>query len=219
MINIGITGHRPHRLKVSERKLAARVRGVLKGLMAGAGASKSRSAPVLNIISPLAEGCDRIIAREALTLKQRLTALLPFARRDYETTFNDTTTTAEFRSLLKQADERVELKGSLKRAEASYVAVGMVTLARSDLIVTIWDGKPAQGRGGTPEILQNAIEWGIPIIWIDAVRGRKPMLLLAKRRGKTVPHLEGLAKRSKPLTAASYRAIVSAAVTDHIQAE
>ena len=214
MITIGITGHRPHRLTVSEPRLTRRVRTVLTALIKATGTAKTSRSPVLDIISPLAEGTDRIVAREVRALGQRLTALLPFARRDYETTFVDATTTAEFRTLWKAADERVVLKGSLKRAEAGYVAVGMVTLARSDLIITIWDGEPAQGRGGTPEILQNAIEWGIPIIWINAREDCKPVLLIADQ-GKRAPSLMQGAARPQALTAALYRQLVRSAGAPH----
>ncbi len=211
MIKIGITGHRPNRLQVPEKRLVARVRSVLTGLMKAASVGTRVDGPVLDVISPLAEGCDRIIARETLALGQRLTAVIPFERRDYETTFGDAATTQEFRALWKAADERAILKGTLARAEAGYVAVGMVTLARSDVILTIWDGKPAAGRGGTPEILQNAIEWGIPIIWVHATEDRKPVLLITGKRSKAVPPLERVAKQARPLTVALFRNLVAMA--------
>ena len=210
MLRIGVTGHRPHRLVVSERLLARRVSRVLSGLagaMSGAGWPGSQS---LDINSALAEGADQIVAREALALGQRVTALLPFSRRDYEATFDDKARVATFRGLLKQASERLQLGSRPKQAEAGYVAVGNLTVARSDLILTIWDGKPAEGRGGTPEILQNAIGWGIPVIWIDAVRDRKPLLLLSPRGGKGAPDLIRLARRAKPLDRATYRMLVEA---------
>ncbi len=208
MLRIGVTGHRPHRLVVSERLLARRVSRVLSGLagaMSGAGWPGS---PWLDINSPLAEGADQIVAREALALGQRVTALLPFSRRDYEATFDDKARVAAFRTLLKQASERLQLDGRPQHAEAGYVAAGDITVARSDLILTIWDGKPAEGRGGTPEILQNAIGWGIPVIWIDAVRDRKPVLLLRPRGGKGTPDLVRMARRAKPLERATYRMLV-----------
>jgi len=210
MLRIGVTGHRPHRLVVSERKLARRVSRVLSGLAGAMSSAGWSGSPLLDINSPLAEGTDQIVAREALAQGQRVTALLPFSRRDYEATFDDKARVAAFRTLLKQASERLQLGGRPKQAEAGYVAVGDVTVARSDLILTIWDGKPAQGRGGTPEILQNAIVWGVPVIWIDAVRDCKPVLLLAPRGAKRTPDLSRLARRAKPLDKATYRMLVDA---------
>lgn len=214
MVVIGITGHRPHRLTVPRRRLSARIRSVLKSLVAaGAKATRrsaGRSAPeaVLDIVSPLAEGCDRLVAHEAQALGQHLTAILPFARGDYETTFSDAATTADFRSLWKAADKRLILSSAIARPEPGYVAVGFVTLARADIVLTIWDGKPAEGRGGTPEILQCALEWGIPIIWIHASKDCKPVLLRARSiRGKA-PQLGRVARRGVPVTAAILKRLV-----------
>lgn len=208
MIAVGITGHRPHRLKVPQAKLARRVRSVLSGLMKTA-TSKGATGPVLDIVSPLAEGCDQIVARETLALGQHLTAVIPFERRAYEATFSNPALIKDFRELWKASHERAKLKASLARPEAGYVAVGMVTLARSDLMLTIWDGKPAEGRGGTPEILQSAIELGLPVIWIHAAVDRKPTLLMAKPRGKKAVQLARVARSAKPLTAAAYRDVVA----------
>lgn len=206
-IKVGTTGHRPHRLSVPEKKLAARIHGVLTGLIA-ATESQSANGLVLDVISPLAEGSDRIVARQALALGQRLTAIIPFERRAYERTFGDPSTTNEFRALWKISHERAVLKGALAHAEASYVAVGAVTLARSDVILTIWDGKPAQGRGGTPEILQNALEWGLPIIWVHAIEDQPPLFLLGGKRTTPTPRLERIARNGRVLNGAGYREIV-----------
>ena len=195
---------------MSERKLVRRVSSVLSGLAGAMSAAGWSGSPLLDINSPLAEGTDQIVAREALAQGQRVTALLPFSRRDYEATFDDKARVAAFRTLLKQASERLQLGGRPKQAVAGYVAVGNVTVARSDLILTIWDGKPAQGRGGTPEILQNAIGWGIPVIWIDAVRDRKPMLLPLPRSGRGTTDLFRLARRAEPLDKAAYRTLIEA---------
>jgi hypothetical protein len=209
MIRIGITGHRPHRLIVPEPRLARRVEKVLASLHQAAGPGRRRRDPRLDIVSPLAEGCDRIVARAALGLGLRLTVLLPFARRDYEATFADPATIPEFRRLLKAAHARTDLAASPRHREAGYVAVGMATLAMCDIVLTIWDGKPAAGRGGTPEILENAIGWGIPVIWIDAARDRPPVLLGAPRRAREGARLDAAARRAKRWSAALARRVVA----------
>lgn len=209
MIHVGVTGHRPHRLIVSEKRLALRINRVLSSLSGAMSKLRPSEGAALQVLSPLAEGTDQIVARQALALDHRLAVLLPFAERDYESTFTDKQRIAEFRGLLKQADEVTSLKGNLKRAEAAYVAVGNVTVARSDLILTIWDGKLAQGRGGTPEILQNALEWQIPIIWIDATIDRAPRLILRKRQSTLKPVLATVARSAPVLDAAAHRALVA----------
>lgn len=197
MISIGVTGHRPNRLKVPQKRLEARVRAVLKTLLKGAPTAALDGQPQLEIISPLAEGCDRIVAREALALGQRLTALIPFARKDYEKTFSAPDASLEFRSLWKASAQRIDLNGNPQRSSLAYLAVGDVTLARADVILTIWDGNPPAGRGGTPEILQNALDFGVPIIWIHAAKDIEPRMLISSAPG---PNLQDLAGRRRSMS-------------------
>jgi hypothetical protein len=103
---------------------------------------------------------------------------------------------------LRKADKRVVLPGSLDDANAGYLAVGEDTLNRSDVVLTIWDGEPAQGRGGTPEILQAALERRLCIIWIDASQDRAPRLLQRKAFGPC-PRIENVARRAPPANAAN----------------
>lgn len=198
MLAIGITGHRPNRLVVSDRKLGLRIRKLLRGLASGIAGAPETAA--LDVISPLAEGCDRIVAREVVELGQKLTALLPFDRKQYEATFSGKAAISEFRSLLKKADVRFALESSFLRPELGYLAAGVVTVARADVVLTIWDGKPAAGRGGTPEILQLALEWGIPILWVHAQDDKPPLLLRQSPRSRAKPVLEKIAREGKVVT-------------------
>ena len=192
---VGITGHRRHRLRVPDDALVQRILDVIELLRR---AGKLRSAGSIRIVSALAEGADEIAARAALMAGCRLTALVPFRPKDYETTFSNFAHKAVFRDLLRKADERVILSGSLRDANAGYVAVGLETLNRSDVVVTIWDGAPAQGRGGTPEILQCALERRLPIIWIDATKDRAPCLLQRNAFGPC-PRLSNIARHAQGL--------------------
>ncbi len=194
MIRIGITGHRPNRLKVPEKRLQTRVRAVLKTLRKAAASPPVPGHPQLEIISPLAEGCDRIVAREALALGQRLTALIPFDRKDYEKTFSAPDAALEFRTLWKASAQRINVQGNPERSSLAYLAVGDVTLARSDIILTIWDGNPPGGRGGTPEILQNALDFRVPIIWVHAAKDIEPLVLVSPAAGT---NLQDLASRRR----------------------
>lgn len=152
----------------------------------------------IEVVSALAEGADEIVARAAIEAGCKLTALLPFKPADYETTFSDMAYKRIFRDLLRRADRRVVLPGSVRRANGGYRAVGLETVERSDLLLTIWDGAPAQGRGGTPEILQFALDQRRPIVWIDATEDRPPRLMQRSRLGPC-PQLLNLAQRAPPL--------------------
>jgi len=192
-LRIGITGHRRHRLKVPDGILMKRILVVIELLQR---AAKLRSAGNIEMVSALAEGADEIAARAALEAGCRLTVLLPFKAEDYETTFSDKAYRPIFRNLLRKADNRIVLPGSLRDATAGYVAVGVETLNRSDIVLTIWDGAPAQGRGGTPEILQSALERRLPIIWIDANEDGRPRLVQRSAFGPC-PRLGSIARRAR----------------------
>ncbi len=120
---------------------------------------------VLQALSPLAEGADRLFAEEALAAGYRLIAPLPFQQADYEGDF--LATQDAFRALL-QRSLVIELDGARGADEtASYEAVGRFVVQNCDLLIAIWDGRLTGKRGGTAEITRYAVECGVPIWWID----------------------------------------------------
>jgi hypothetical protein len=175
-MKIAITGHRPNRMHIGVTRVEQRLMQVLRMLKRASRANGPRRERLI-AISALAEGSDRLFAAAALDMGFRLQVLLPFKSANYETTFGEASTTTVYRALLGRAETIEELPGSLADSTAAYEAVGHATVDRCDVLVTVWDGKPAAGRGGTPEILQYAIDHHKPIIWIDAARDRPPALL------------------------------------------
>jgi hypothetical protein len=132
--------------------------------------------PQLRMLSPLAEGADRLVAQAALSLGYALEAPLPFAQADYEADFP--ATTAAFRALLGQATHRLELDGGRGDDEdRSYEAVGRHLVRNADLLLAVWDGHPAKGRGGTGDIVRSAIRAGIPVWWLPSNGIDPPRLL------------------------------------------
>ncbi len=53
------------------------------------------------------------------------------------------------------------------REDSPYVTVGEVVLSHSDILVAIWDGAPANGAGGTAEVVETARVQGMPIFWLE----------------------------------------------------
>ncbi|PMX86640.1 hypothetical protein C1X43_34300, partial [Pseudomonas sp. GW460-C3] len=49
----------------------------------------------------------------------------------------------------------------------AYLDCGIETVNACDVLVALWDGEPARGRGGTAEIVTYARELGQPLIVID----------------------------------------------------
>lgn len=162
-ITIAVTGHRPGRLSEAEPALLrARVREVLTPYGAG-------SRPIL--LSPLAEGADRLVAVEALALGYRLRCPLPFPREDYLRDFQGAASRAEFSALLTRAERVIELprsRGSPADADEAYVAVGHYLVSHADLLLAIWDGQPVGGQGGTQEVVRLALMRGLPVTWVEA---------------------------------------------------
>jgi hypothetical protein len=180
-LRIGVTGHRPNNLKSAKSGLLHRqIHAVLEYLRAATFQlhKKEHSGyrsdpPVLRVISPLAEGSDRLVAEvaKASAYEFELQCPLPFAIAEYESDFQADESRAEFRKLLSMATAVLELDGShetTERRDQSYEAVGRMVLNQSDVVIAIWDGEKTDLRGGTSQIMDEASRLGIPLIWIDS---------------------------------------------------
>jgi hypothetical protein len=147
----------------------------------------------LIVISALAEGADRIVARHVLARPgSRLTVPLPLPESDYLTDFQSKESRAEFLNLLRCADSILEMGKTATRDQA-YEAAGEYVLNNADILLTIWDGKHAQGRGGTGEIVARARERSLPIAWVHAgnrePRTNRPTSLGHRQGGVTFENL------------------------------
>jgi hypothetical protein len=176
-LRVGITGSRDL-AKADLARLEAAVASVLDDITAAVHTSASDGSirklyadaqPMLTLISPLAEGADRLAARLAVERKWRLAAPLPFPRAEYERDFPDTVN--EFRRLLEVAiagGQVVELDGTRPREQDAYLEVGRFVLHHSDILLAIWDGGPPGKVGGAAQIASEGRTLGIPIIWINS---------------------------------------------------
>jgi hypothetical protein len=172
---VGVTGHRPDRLKDAGRDaLHASVRRVLTAL------AETVPGEAHRLVSPLAEGSDRILAEEAAALGWALYSPLPFPRADYEKDFKTAASRREFDELLSRAARVHELDGKRDTSsgrESAYTAVGRVVLDVSEVLVAIWDGLGEHGEGGTAQVVREARERGLPTIWIPSKPPHEPALL------------------------------------------
>lgn len=73
----------------------------------------------------------------------------------------------------------VELDGNPERYHRStaYEAAARMVLRQSDLLIALWDGQTAEGPGGTGQIVQEALEQGIPTVWMLWQKPSKSNLL------------------------------------------
>lgn len=126
----------------------------------------------LRLISSLAEGADRMAAHEALAQGYELQCPLPFERRFYETTFQNTEESRrEFRDLLQRATSVFEISAANQQfVSRAYDDAGRIVIDHSDLLIALWDGAPGSYIAGTYATIEVAARQHIPIIIIPVTR-------------------------------------------------
>jgi hypothetical protein len=158
-ITIGVTGHRILR---NTAELSAQVHSVLEQIVQNA----TLASPNLCALSPLAEGADRLVAREVLRLPgAELEAVLPLAKADYLKDFKTSASRDEFEELLSRTGRVTELSPAGSRSEA-YFQAGRYVVDHCDILIALWNGKSAAGRGGTAEIVEYARRQRRALYWI-----------------------------------------------------
>lgn len=175
-LGVGVTGHRWRDLGTEarervERELADVLRAVAAG-MRGAGIEHGR------LISSLAIGADTRAAQAALALGFELDVVLPVWREVYQSDFAEIDgARATFDACIGRARSVFELPGAAQAGGADYERAGRVMLGQCDLLIAIWDGQPARGRGGTEQIVREAVSCHIPVVHLDA-EGVRPTMIL-----------------------------------------
>lgn len=162
---IGVTGHRDLRPEDLD-KLKDKVRKILSGLR-----TQYPSTPIV-LLSPLAEGADRLAAGVALEpeIGGRLVVPLPMPQHLYEQDFQSPDSLAEFRRLLQQAEHCLEVAMLADEKEVAhagaardrqYEAMGKRIARESQILIALWDGTDSGKVGGTSEIVKFQLQ-GIP---------------------------------------------------------
>ena len=194
VVQIGVTGHRPNRLSPQiAADLPRQCEQVLKVIAALASRAHdpllhSPEPPLLRILSPLAEGADRIVAHAGLALGADLQCPLPFHAEEYCRDFATETSREEFDTLLARASAVFQADGARDAEAAAYERIGRIVLEQSDFLIAIWDGEPAAGQGGTTQIVEEALAQNAPIIWLHASQPMPPCILLAGESGDRQLH-------------------------------
>ena len=184
-LRIGVTGHR--RLPDID-ELAARVDEVLDvhipGLVDSATSDPVRDSArrplVFTVITPLAEGADRRVAETILKRPDaEMEVILPLAVADYMGDFQTAASRSEFKRLLELARRPVSLRETPLAAEfalsdmvearrRAYEHLGHCLVDCCDVLIAVWDGEQARGKGGTAEVVGYARGIGRPVVIIRA---------------------------------------------------
>lgn len=188
VLRVGVTGHRPGASLPEDA--VARVREQVRAVLECAARTadsvwqrfrgdvfSDQQPPLLVAVSALAEGGDRIVAEEVVSAAWELQAVLPRRRDDYEQDFATEDSRKQFRALLEgRTVFEIDNPNADQEQSTSYETAGLVMLDHADLLIAIWDGGESRGRGGTREIMGNAIRRAIPVVWIDTLNAAPPAL-------------------------------------------
>lgn len=162
---VGVTGHRD--LRPEDRPaLEGLVRDIFDDLR-----KRCPTTPIL-LLSSLAEGADRLVARVALDAGARLVVPLPLPQEEYEKDFTTPESRAEFAELLRRAEQVLELplvEGNTPESirepseprNRQYGAAGAHLARHSQILIALWDGVEAAGTGGTAQIVHFQLD-GVP---------------------------------------------------------
>ena len=112
------------------------------------------------LLSPLADGADRIAAEAASHAGIRILVPLPMAQAEYERDFTTTKSLSEFRHLLAAAASVFEVRSDKTDVRANqYAAVGDYIARRSNVLILLWDGQHNSKGGGTAWVKKRRDYW------------------------------------------------------------
>ncbi|NIP17196.1 MAG: hypothetical protein GWM87_02835 [Xanthomonadales bacterium] len=155
-ITVGVTGH---------RDLVTEELPALRELVRGFFADLDAEFPGLDLqlVSPLAEGADQLVAEVAVDMGIPLIVPMPMQQSEYEKDFGSRAGLENFRRLLNGAQiiPLPLVKGSthedlLSRAEArdwQYAQLGVFVSNHCQVLLALWNGKPDTQIGGTAGVV------------------------------------------------------------------
>ena len=153
---VGFSGHR----QLADPVAAARViRGALEQLR-----QESRGEWIT--LSSVAAGSDQVFVAQSRALGFSWHAILPLPRAEFARDFSPEEWSG-VEAILNQA-EHVRVITENGTREDAYLDCGMETVNGADVLLAVWDGQPARGKGGTADVVEYAKSIGIPVLIIDA---------------------------------------------------
>lgn len=170
---IGVTGHRDLRdedVPGLEKEIGAIIARLRRDFL-----RNDPETPIV-VLSALAEGADRLVARVALAQGARLIAPLPMPLEEYRRDFVPGVkegNVAEFEELFAQAiaapvmplrATEEQLRTDQNKRDDQYRAVGIFIIQHCHILLALWDGSDRDmSPGGTAEVVTFKRE-GIPLV-------------------------------------------------------
>ena len=162
---VGFTGHR----KLADpNRIAGAIREVLQRL--------DRTGMPLAAVSSAASGADTLFVRAALDQKLPWTLLLPFPPAAFRQDFSAADWAVTERLLPQAIWTHIEPPAEKdqpaeENRKDAFLECGIRTLDNCDVVVAVWDGQEAHGRGGTGDMVAYARNQKKPLFWIHATTG------------------------------------------------
>src|SRR5262249_1012678 len=161
---VGVTGHRDLReedVPQLEQEVGAIIRRLRRDYM-----GDDQRTPII-VLSSLAEGADRLVARVALAHGAQLIAPLPFPLEEYRRDFDPGLkpgNIAEFDELFAKAvagpvmplrgTSLEQIRSDPKKRAQQYRAVGVFIAQHCHVLLALWDGDGKDvAAGGTAEVV------------------------------------------------------------------
>ena len=154
------------------------------------------------VMSGLAEGGDRLVARCALSLGIPVVAVLPLSLDEYRADCSSAASVAELETLLERSEiihlplaegndaESVRHPGAAR--DRQYAELGVFVSSHCQVLLALWDGKPSEAAGGTCDVLNYHLHGEMPGLGLaDA-----PPNLLAEDDSDLAFHI--VCSRSRP---------------------
>jgi hypothetical protein len=120
-------------------------------------------------LTSLAAGADQRFAAIVLQLGGAIEVIVPFP--EYETRFASDEERASYRRLLAAATAVTILPRGGEGDEEMYFLAGRRVVDESELLIAVWDGRPAAGLGGTADVVAYADRRGVRAIQVNPVDG------------------------------------------------
>lgn len=155
-MRVGITGHQKLADATDWQWVADRIDDFLA------------TAGVVTGLTSLAAGADQLFAERVVAQGGRLYVIIPHER--YEESFTAREDRVRYEALLRQARD-VEILKTSSSHEQAYLLAGYRVADLADIVLAVWDGKPAAGKGGTADMVKYALAKGVSVVHINPLTG------------------------------------------------
>jgi hypothetical protein len=182
---VGVTGHRPKPTHFLPPEAQERVESVLRRTFENIDTALAEARKIdadfydaaphqVRLVSGLAEGADQLAA-QLCPPGWALDAILPFPvetyKKDFEKSALDETRNVVpgFEAACEKASTVLALPDIDDSAEPNrgYVRLAHYLVRQVDLLIAVWDGKPAESAGGSGDVVRYAFRAGVPVVWIS----------------------------------------------------